>query len=234
MASTPPGASPESPPLKKRIAVFARRPEPGRVKTRLSPALPAELACQLYAAMLEDTFETVRHAQADSRTVFWADVPDEDRSPAGFFWHAQKGAELGARLADAFDTVLVEGAHAVAVGSDCPGLSAAILERALAALDRADLVLGPATDGGYWLIGLRRPAPSLFKDMEWSTDSVFSQTLARAAEAGLSVETLPLLDDLDTPADLARLVSAVARGDLTAAGPHLRAALTAMKLLPAA
>ena len=218
--------------MKKRIAVFARRPEPGRVKTRLSPALPADLACELYAAMLDDTFETVRLAQADSRTVFWADFPDTERSPAGFYWHAQKGAELGARLADAFDTVLVDGAHAVTIGSDCPGLSPAVLERALAALDRADLVLGPATDGGYWLIGLRRPAPMLFTEMEWSTDSVFSQTLARAAEAGLSVETLPFLDDLDTPADLARLVSAVARGDLAAAGPKLRATLQSMKLLP--
>lgn len=219
--------------MKKRIAVFARRPEPGRVKTRLSPALPADLACQLYAAMLDDTFETVRQATADSRTVFWADVPDTNRSPEGFYWHAQKGAELGARLADAFDTVLVDEAHAIAIGSDCPGLSASMLERALSALERADLVLGPATDGGYWLIGLRRAAPSLFIDMKWSTETVFSQTLARAAEAGLSVETLPLLDDLDTPADLARLVSAVARGELAAAGPHLRAALQSMKLLPA-
>ena len=169
--------------MTKRIAVFARRPEPGRVKTRLSPALPAELASQLYAAMLNDTLETVRQARADSRTVFWADVPDESRSPAGFFWHSQKGAELGARLSDAFDTLLADGGHAVTVGSDCPGLTPALLERALEALEHADLVLGPATDGGYWLIGLARPAPTLFQNMEWSTDAVFSRTLARAAEA---------------------------------------------------
>lgn len=218
--------------MKKRIAVFARRPEPGRVKTRLSPALPPEYACQLYAAMLDDTLETVRNTRADSRTIFWADVPEENRSPAGFYWHAQRGAELGARLADAFDTVLADGSHAVAIGSDCPGLSSAILERALEALDRADLVLGPATDGGYWLIGLTRPAPQLFMDVEWSTETVFTDTLSRAAEAGLSVETLPFLDDLDTPADLARLVAALACGDSDGAGPRLRAALSAMNLLP--
>lgn len=219
-------------PLKKRIAIFARRPVPGRVKTRLSPALPPEFACRLYAAMLDDTLSVAGAARADTRTVFWADAPDENRSPEGFQSHVQQGEELGARLVGAFDTVLVDGAHAVAIGSDCPGLSPAILERALEALDRADMVLGPATDGGYWLIGLSKPAPQLFTDVPWSTASVFNETLTRAADSGLSVETLPFLDDLDTPEDLARLVSAALLGDEWVAGPHLRAALQSMKLLP--
>ncbi|MEO5987715.1 MAG: TIGR04282 family arsenosugar biosynthesis glycosyltransferase [Candidatus Eisenbacteria bacterium] len=219
--------------MKKRIAVFARQPLPGRVKTRLSPALPPELACDLYAAMLDDTLESVRAARAETRTVFWADVPEDNRSPEGFFWHAQKGADLGARLADAFDTLLVDGAHAVVVGSDCPGLTTVLLERALDALDRADLVLGPAADGGYWLVGLARPAPQLFTAMPWSTEAVFTMTVARAAESGLSVETLPLLDDLDTPDHLARLVAGAALGRQNVAGPKLLAALRAMKLLPA-
>lgn len=217
---------------KQRIAIFARRPEPGQVKTRLSPALPPELASQLYAAMLEDTLEVVRSVRVDTRTVFWAEVPAADRSPEGFFWHAQKGADLGARMADAFDTLLVDGAHAVVVGSDCPGLTTAPLERAFAALDRAELVLGPATDGGYWLVGLARPAPELFAGIEWSTATVFTETLARATGLGLSVETLPLMEDLDTPDDLARLVTAAAMGHEDKLGPKLLAALRAMRLLP--
>lgn len=218
--------------MKQRIAVFARRPEPGSVKTRLTPALPAELASQLYAAMLEDTLDVVRAARADERSVYWAGMPGDERSPKGFFWHAQKGATLGDRLADAFDTLLVGGAHAVVVGSDCPTLSAALIEQAFAALRESDVVLGPAGDGGYWLIGLAKPAPSLFDGVPWSTDTVFSETLARAAEAGLSVRTLALRDDLDTPEDLARLVATAALGGTDAAGPKLRAALAAMKLLP--
>lgn len=216
----------------KRIALFARRPVPGQVKTRLSPALPPDLACQLYAAMLEDTLEVVRLARADTRTVFWAEVPQEGRAPQGFFWHAQKGADLGARMADAFDTLLVDGAHAVVVGSDCPGLTPTLLEHALDALDRSDLVLGPASDGGYWLVGLARPAPQLFTGMEWSTATVFTETMARATGLGLSVETLPVRDDLDTPDDLARIVTAVALGHEDGVGPKLLAALRAMKLLP--
>jgi hypothetical protein len=120
----------------------------------------------------------------------------------------------------------------VIVGSDCPAQQAAALDAAFAALETHDAVVGPARDGGYWLLGLARSAPELLRDMPWSTDAVCATTLARAAALGLRVARLETLADLDTPADLAALVGECARGRADACGPHTREALRGMGLLP--
>jgi hypothetical protein len=117
---------------------------------------------------------------------------------------AQSDGDLGRRLLAAFTAARDAGiGRAVMVGTDCPELQAAHLEQALQALGDHDLVLGPAADGGYYLIGARRPCPGLFRDMPWSTDRVLALTLARARDAGLRVRLLDLLRDLDTADDLA-------------------------------
>jgi rSAM/selenodomain-associated transferase 1 len=219
------------------IAVFARWPAPGRVKRRLSPALPEALACDLYRALLADALATAAAAAADTRTLWWAGAP-ADRSafelPAGFAVRDQDGADLGARLERACAELLARPTdRAVIIGADCPDLAASHLGEAFALLDSHDLALGPARDGGYTLIGLAGPAPELFQDVAWGTAEVLEQTLERAGALGLSVARLPPLGDLDTPADLVNWLSRMGVAGAIAA-PRARAALVTMGLIPPA
>jgi rSAM/selenodomain-associated transferase 1 len=221
----------------RSLALFARPPVPGRVKTRLSPALPAPAACALYAAMLADAARAMADARADRRVVYWADEPDRASVPrevGTLDARRQHGADLGARLARAFGELIAgDGDRAVIVGADCPSLDGGALDRALAALDRADVVIGPTHDGGYYLIGLRRPRSSLFEGIAWGTRSVRAETLARASAASLRVAELEPLEDIDTPEDLVRFL-ARAVASPSGAAPSTRAALEALGLLPAA
>lgn len=218
-----------------RIAVFARYPVAGEVKTRLSPAMPAALAVELYAAMLADALVSAGDAGADPPALYWASEPPEPGSfpiPAGVLVRRQQGADLGERLTAAFaDLLSSPGDRAVVIGADCPDLAPEVIRAAFTSLGQQDVVLGPAQDGGYYLIGLRREAPVLFHGIHWGTGTVLAQTLERAAGAGLSVQLLEALGDIDTPEDVVRFV---ARRSISARGPGARteAALTAMGLLP--
>jgi len=214
-----------------RIAVFARRPLEGRVKTRLTPALSPRLAVALYQGMLRDALNAAETCGADERWLFWAEATGPSFAPRGWREAIQSDGDLGERLEHAFDTMLTPHSRAVIIGADCPLLDGAKLWKAFAALDRVDVVLGPATDGGYTLIGLRKPAPDLFRGVDWSTDAVLAQTLAGARTLGLRVETLAALDDLDTPDDLARLVATLAFAPASIA-PNTWRALLSMGLLP--
>ena len=218
------------------LAVFARWPEPGRVKTRLSPALPAALACDLYRALLDDALAAAARAGAGARYLYWADAPagrGDFAAPSGFETRDQGGGDLGARLERAFGRHLERsGDRAVVIGADCPDLDVGLIERAFETLARADLVLGPARDGGYYLIGLARPAPALFRGMRWGTAGVLEETRARAHTAGLRTALLEPLDDLDTPADLVRWLGRAACGR-AAAAPATTRALRAIGLLAA-
>jgi hypothetical protein len=194
----------------KHVAVFARRPGPGRVKTRLTPALPPEMALELHCAMLGDTLVAVAQAGADRRHLYWDEPAGETglAIPAGFRETHQAGADLGERLERAFQELLSGSAdRSIVVGTDCPELDVRLLDQALASLDAAELVLGPTHDGGYYLIGLSRRAPAIFRGISWGTDQVLEQTLDRAGEVGLSRTLLPQLSDLDTPEDLVRLIA---------------------------
>jgi len=213
------------------VAVFARRPELGRVKTRLSPALPRELVLELYQGMLADTLAAVASLGA-RRHLFWEGDATEARPTEGFREHWQGEGDLGTRLTRAFETLVArDGERAVVVGADCPEITAALLDGALAALAAKDLVLGPTRDGGYYLVGLSRCAPAIFRGIAWSTGHVLTQTLERAGEAGLSWDILPTLTDLDTPSDLASLLARwlVRVEDRT---PHTAAVLARNGLLP--
>lgn len=216
----------------KRLALFAKPPVVGRVKTRLSPALPSEIACRLYRALLEDTIAELDEADADEHCVWWTEpaidgtvvnVPKRWRS------EIQVGADLGQRLQRAFAVLLEDGAHALIVGADCPGLSADHLGRAFAALADHDVVIGPAADGGYYLIGLARRHAELFEGISWSTDTVLAETLERARRSALRVRLLETLDDLDTPADLVRWIE---RSAMTSGGARLRRVLHQAGLAP--
>jgi rSAM/selenodomain-associated transferase 1 len=214
-----------------RIAVFARRPFEGRVKTRLSPALPPRLAVALYQGMLRDALDAAEACGADDRWLFWAEATGPNFAPRRWNENTQPEGDLGARLEHAFAALFAPRSRVVITGADCPLLDSAQLHAAFAALDRADVVIGPANDGGYTLIGLREPRPELFRGVDWGTDAVLSQTRARAELLGLRVETLASLDDLDTPGDLARLVARLAFAP-GAIAPNTWRALSSMGLLP--
>jgi rSAM/selenodomain-associated transferase 1 len=186
------------------VAVFARAPEPGRVKTRLIPVLRAAEAAELYEALLLDTVEV---AESCARTVV-AFTPSGGRGVLARLLGGRRRllpqgpGDLGERLGRVFEILCGKGQRVLAVGSDCPALTAERIRTAAERLGHADVVIGPALDGGYYLIGLRRPQPELFRDIPWSTGSVLDVTRSRAQEAGLRVELLETARDLDTPEDL--------------------------------
>jgi len=183
------------------VVVFAREPRPGAVKTRLASAIGADRAAQVYRVLLEHTLAVAQASGFDVRLSLAA-VPAEP--PAGVPWEVQPDGDLGVRLQAAFDGAFRRGVRRVVmVGSDCLELTAPHLHAAADALDIAALVLGPAVDGGYWLIGQPAPgAPALLDDVPWSSDRTLAVTLARARRMGLETALLDELVDLDLIEDL--------------------------------
>jgi len=193
-----------------RVIVFAREPVPGEVKTRLIPALGADGAAQLYARLLETSL-TAAATVENARVELWYDAAGEDpaqcRSLAerfGATLHRQPDGDLGERMRYAFScTDLSPAPPAVLIGSDCPGYDTGYLTAALTALHDRDAVLGPAQDGGYVLIGLRRLHPSLFDRMPWGTGDVARITRSRLRSLQWRWTELPVQRDIDRPSDLA-------------------------------
>ncbi|HTM19102.1 MAG TPA: TIGR04282 family arsenosugar biosynthesis glycosyltransferase [Kofleriaceae bacterium] len=196
------------------VVIMAKRPRAGAVKTRLVPALGEEGAAALYAAMLADRCAQVRRLRGVIPAIAYAgDDGDEPAAAAGFEIVPQPAGGIGAGLAAAAEHFLARGVPVVMVDSDSAGLPGDYLQQAVDGLRGGlDLVLGPATDGGYYLIGLARPAPELFRDMPWSTPLIAGATLHRAAELGLATRCLPHWSDIDTPADLERLTGVLLDG----------------------
>jgi rSAM/selenodomain-associated transferase 1 len=192
------------------VVVMAKRPVPGKTKTRLCPPLAPAEAAELYEALLKDTIGLVSGLQGVETAIAVSprSALDEMRrlAPRGTRMFAVEGSDIGECLRRAMKQLFAEGfTRVVAVNSDGPTLPAEYLERAVAMLTSSDVVLGPAEDGGYYLIGMRQQQPGLFTDIEWSSSRVAAQTLERAAAAGLAVAQLPSWYDVDTPAELERL-----------------------------
>ncbi|WOD39409.1 TIGR04282 family arsenosugar biosynthesis glycosyltransferase [Nodosilinea sp. E11] len=193
------------------LLMFTRYPEPGRTKTRLIPHLGAEGAASLQRRLSEYVLaEVTAAAQQLPLAVAVHFAGGSQGQMQGWLgdqvvYIPQSDGSLGERLEAAFRQAFELGrAGAIAIGSDCPALKTEHLAAALAALPQADVVLGPATDGGYYLIGLRQPQPSLFRAIDWGTDRVLAQTLAAATAQGLAVALLDPLTDIDRPEDLAQ------------------------------
>jgi uncharacterized protein len=191
------------------LLVFARVPALGRVKTRLAAGVGEPVALAVYHELLAITNAAIVAAGVPA-TVWLAGTAGteptatETREWAVHHARCQPEGDLGARMAAAFAAAFDAGAGRVAIiGTDCPGLRATHLNQAFTLLETNDLVLGPATDGGYYLLGLRQPHPELFQNKTWSTSSVLADTLADAGRLGLQVALLPTLRDVDDAADLA-------------------------------
>ncbi|MBD2073249.1 TIGR04282 family arsenosugar biosynthesis glycosyltransferase [Phormidium sp. FACHB-592] len=195
--------------MSERLIFFTRYPEPGKAKTRLIPALGAEAAAELHRQMTEHTLAQVKPLQQSRSLTVECWFAGGDRAQmqtwlgTDLVCQPQPEGDLGDRMAQAFQTAFDSGMKAaVIIGTDCPELTTALLVEAFQALQQTDLVLGPAADGGYYLIGLRRLVPDLFKTITWSTDRVFQQTVDIANNLNLSLTTLPMLTDVDRPDDL--------------------------------
>lgn len=185
------------------------------VKTRLVPPLTLDQAAGLTRAFIGDIAGATARAAATTQAIPWlAHGPDDDPAefdgllPRGFKFLPQRGADLGMRMADLMEVQLAAGAASVCLfGSDLPLLATETLVEAARLLGEPGdrVVLGPAADGGYYLIGLKQPHPWLFDRMVWSVPTVLAETLDRAASLGLPVACLPMMEDIDDPAALDRL-----------------------------
>ncbi len=181
------------------IALFARAPRPGAVKTRLIPAVGAQTAAALYGAFLRDTCDRVASV-SELDPIVWAASDDDARAlELGLPVRAQPDADLGERMRAALEHGIEAAGRAIVIGTDAPTLPVSILRAAVRALDTAELVLGPACDGGYYLIGARGRVPALGPGVRWSTRHALADTLARNP---VSAALLPPWYDVDTPEDL--------------------------------
>jgi rSAM/selenodomain-associated transferase 1 len=193
------------------LIVFGRYPRVGKTKTRLIPALGPVGAAALQKRLAEKTVATARQTaiRIGARLVFCHDGGREQQlrqwlGGRPIHFRPQATGDLGRRMHLAMQCAFDGGARRVVlVGTDIPGLTAAILEQAFAALDEKDLVIGPSIDGGYWLVGMTRPE-NIFDGITWSRPDVLENTLTLARRKGMTPCLLDPLNDLDTPGDLAR------------------------------
>jgi rSAM/selenodomain-associated transferase 1 len=197
------------------VIVIAKEPRPGHVKTRLTPPYTPRQAAALAEAALADTLGTVAATPAVRRTVCLAGRPG-DWLPAPVRVAGQRGNGLDERLACAFEDAY-EGRPMVLVGMDTPQITPALLADAAAALGTHDAVLGPATDGGFWLLGLREPDRALLLGVPMSRPDTGAAQLARLRRSGLTVALAPELTDVDTASDAAAVAARAPAGAFAAA-----------------
>jgi rSAM/selenodomain-associated transferase 1 len=209
------------------LIVFGKVPEPGAVKTRLSPPLSPQQAARLYEAFLRDAFVQYRRHPVDC--LFYLGSPEpalpQGLVPQGVKVHLQRGRGLGVRMSNAFKASFEAGyGRLVIIGTDHPTLPPAYVGRAFRALEPpGSVAIGPSEDGGFYLLGMNRYFPELFDGMRYSHAGVFEATRARAERTGARLTILPEWYDIDTPSDLERL-----RRDLTnpaVEAPHTRRVL---------
>ena len=189
---------------KEQLIIFVKAPRAGHVKTRIAATAGPQRACVIYrelVAMVLKNLKPIRDAELRFSPDDGADEIQGWRHD-GWTIVPQGGSDLGSRLQRAFDSAFGRGAERVViVGSDCPEVKAADVRTAWRELKSHDLVVGPAADGGYWLIGLRAPQPELFRGITWSSDQVLGETLQHAKSLGLRIQLLRILNDIDTEVD---------------------------------
>lgn len=190
------------------VLLFARAPRAGQVKTRLAADIGSQAALEVYRAM---GARVVRQVAPQSTITVWyepGDAGDEMRAWLGdLHFRPQPDGDLGARLTGAFDAhfAACPDLPAIAIGADTPGVDAGVIADARAALDSTDVVIGPARDGGYYLIGLARPLPALFENIPWGSGTVFASTVAACRACGIEPAILAERIDVDRVHDLTAL-----------------------------
>ena len=191
--------------MQDALLIFIRNPVRGRVKSRVARTAGEEAALNIYLALLGHTRSVCVEVEA-ARLLFYSDdIGYGDEWPEALFEKSlQQGEDLGARMLQAFETALAGHRRAVIVGSDCPAITPGLIHQAFDLLGTHELVVGPAADGGYYLLGMCRPQAALFENIAWGTGEVFAQTMESAARIGLTSAVLPILPDIDCEADWER------------------------------
>jgi rSAM/selenodomain-associated transferase 1 len=189
--------------MKASVVVFAREPVAGEVKGRLSRGLGDEAAARVYAAVLEHTLDIVAGCGLPSVLSLAARPSERWKQPRHFSLEIQASGDLGDRMAAAFDRRFREGAlRVVLLGSDCPWVTAAHVHAAIGGLEESEVVIGPARDGGYWLVAQRAPGLDLFQGIPWSSHETLDRTRERLAALSAAWTELEELLDIDTASDL--------------------------------
>ena len=185
------------------LIIFVRKPVLGSVKTRLAAALGPEVALMIYQQLLAHT-QSISHDLPCDKYVFYAgDIDEEDGWQAGYTKRQQVNGDLGERMKAAFAFLFEKGYRRLCIiGSDCFELTASIINDAFALLQKTDTVIGPAKDGGYYLLGMSGGLKEVFDGIAWSSGKVFSQTIAMLKQQQFTYQLLPLLSDVDTVDDV--------------------------------
>ncbi len=195
------------------VVLFTRYPSPGKCKTRLIPAFGKKGAANILRQLVEysiTTLNTFSSLHADTTYHIYyngASASDMEQWLGRHIFTQQQGKNIGERMADAITRELQTAEKCVLIGSDCPDISPEILQEAFQALEEYDLILGPAYDGGYYLIGINNSSKAtavrkLFRDISWGSDRVLQETRQRADDLNFRVHLLQKLHDIDTPDDL--------------------------------
>lgn len=185
---------------KKAIIIFTKNPQKGNVKTRIAATLGDDKALQIYKKLIVHTHSIVVDLKIDTY-IFYSDaiIKNDIWSEKVFFKMLQNGATLGEKMADAFSVVFAKKYDSVCIiGSDCYELNPAIIENAFVKLQSVDCVIGPAFDGGYYLLGTNAYNGQLFQNIQWSTDTVFENTLAICTTLNITTDLTVKLNDVDT------------------------------------
>ena len=192
--------------MKRGLIIFVRKPELGKVKTRLAAAVGDERALFIYKNLLQHTFLISKATDADKFVFYANEIEQNDIWDAHrFFKEMQSNDDLGGKMKEAFESLFKkEYTTAVIIGSDCFELTTQIIEQAFLSLDNNELVIGPAKDGGYYLLGMKRLHENLFLNKKWSTENVFADTIDMIEQEGLTYKVLPILTDVDEENDLPR------------------------------
>ena len=188
------------------LIIFVKNPQAGKVKTRLAADIGDQAALKVYSNLISFTRDTSQKLSNHSLYVFYSkhiELNDE-WSNARFDKMVQEGNDLGQRMDNAFKTLFEKHSKLVLIGSDCPELQVDILHDAFNSLNDNDICIGPSHDGGYYLIGMKKPCPELFKDIQWSTSSVYQNSIDILNKSGYSYKELIRLHDLDNIKDLER------------------------------
>jgi rSAM/selenodomain-associated transferase 1 len=189
------------------VALLAKAPIPGRVKTRLAADVGPAAAVAHYRRI---GLAVAAAVGSEYPLTVWYDPPGAEAVMRAWLgarqFRVQQGADLGARMAHAFRTHFASGeAPVIAIGADCPAVDASVIGDAVHHLESHDVAIGPTVDGGYYLLGLNAPQPDLFETVPWSTADVFRITVGRLRARDLSVGVMPSLRDVDTLADIEAL-----------------------------
>jgi rSAM/selenodomain-associated transferase 1 len=181
------------------LVIFIKNPKRGKVKTRLANSIGDEAAYQAYLMMLKHTRDICLETDVEKYLFYSDGIEDDDMWDVSIFHKmSQYGKNLGKRMIHAMSYVLTIHDAAIIIGSDCAELTSDILKNALNGINRADAVIGPSFDGGYYLFGLKEFEKYFFTDIDWSTDMVFQQTMTKLKSRSKSVVILDQLNDVDT------------------------------------